>query len=178
MGGAPVAAASSSSATRSSSASRPLSISRHRSSSRATVSAARMFACSRRVCGAVAAAWLAALAAAHTCRGVRVDGAWPRRPHPAALGGARAAWSAGLRSSLVGGVARAGQAAQRSASALGSPDIGTAERRRIYWWGRDSGAPLPGAPNVGSRVPAKPLRFELWGAREFLSLLPIRVLTS
>ena len=27
-----------------------------------------------------------------------------------------------------------------------------------------SGTPLPGAPNVGYRVPAKPLRFELWGA--------------
>ena len=33
--------------------------------------------------------------------------------------------------------------------------------------GRESsGAPLPGAPNVGYRVPAKPLRFELWGAHE------------
>ena len=74
-------------------------------------------------------------------------------------------WSAGLRSSLVGGVARAGQAAQRSASALGSPDIGTAVRQQIDWWGRGSGAPLPGAPNVGSRVPAKPSRFEHWGAR-------------
>ena len=29
---------------------------------------------------------------------------------------------------------------------------------------------------VGSRVPAKPLRFELWGAREVLSLLPIHAL--
>ena len=37
--------------------------------------------------------------------------------------------------------------------------------------GRDSsGAPLPGAPNVGYQVPAKPLRFELWDARE--DLLP------
>ena len=109
---------------------------------------------------AVAAAWLAALAAAHTCRGVRVDGAWPRRPHPAALGGARAAWSAGLGSSWAGGAARAGQAAQRSASALGSPDIETAERRWIVWWGRGSDAPLPCGPNGGSRVPAKPSRFE------------------
>ena len=160
----------------SSSASRPLSINRHRSSSRATVSAARMFACSRQVCGAIAAAWLAALAVAHACRGVGVDDAWPRRPRPAALGGARAAWSAGLRSSWAGGAARAGQAAQRSESALGSPDIGTTERRRIDWRGRGSGAPLPRAPNVGSRVPAKPLRFELWGAREVLSLLPIHAL--
>ena len=30
----------------------------------------------------------------------------------------------------------------------------------------NSGAPLPGAPNVGFRVPAKPLRFEHWGAHE------------
>ena len=29
---------------------------------------------------------------------------------------------------------------------------------------------------VGSRVPAKPLRFELWGAREVLSPLPIYAL--
>ena len=34
----------------------------------------------------------------------------------------------------------------------------------------NSGAPLPGAPNVGSWVPAKPLRFDLWGAREDFSL--------
>ena len=31
------------------------------------------------------------------------------------------------------------------------------------------GAPLHGAPNVGFRVPAKPLRFEHWGAHEDLS---------
>ena len=31
-----------------------------------------------------------------------------------------------------------------------------------------SDAPLPSAPNVGYRVPAKPLRFELWGAHEDL----------
>ena len=40
----------------------------------------------------------------------------------------------------------------------------------------DFSAPLPGAPNVGYRVLAKPLRFELWGAREVLSLLPIYAL--
>ena len=34
----------------------------------------------------------------------------------------------------------------------------------------DFGAPLPGAPNVGFRVPVKPLRFEHWGAHEDLSL--------
>ena len=28
------------------------------------------------------------------------------------------------------------------------------------------GAPLPGTPNVGFRVSAKPLRFENWGVRE------------
>ena len=32
--------------------------------------------------------------------------------------------------------------------------------------GRSFGAPLPGAPNVGFRVPAKPLRLEHWGAQE------------
>ena len=32
------------------------------------------------------------------------------------------------------------------------------------------GAPLPGAPNVGFRVPAKPLRFKLWGEHKDLSL--------
>ena len=37
-------------------------------------------------------------------------------------------------------------------------------------WKENSGAPLPGTPNVGSRVLAKPLRFELWGAREDLLL--------
>ena len=55
------------------------------------VSDARMFAFSRRECGAIAAAWLAALAAARTCRGVRVDDAWPRRPRPAAPSGVQAA---------------------------------------------------------------------------------------
>ena len=144
----------------SSSVSHPLSISRHRSSSLATVSAARMFACSRRECGAIAAAWLAALAAAHTCRGVGVDDAWPRRPCPAAFGGAHAAWDAGLRSSWVDDAARAGQAAQRSALVLGLPDIGTTECRRINQRKRGSDAPLPGVPNVGFLVPAKPLRFE------------------
>ena len=34
----------------------------------------------------------------------------------------------------------------------------------------DFGAPLPGAPNVGYRVLAKPLRFELSGVHE--DLLP------
>ena len=62
--------------------------------------------------------------------------------------------------------------AQRSVLALESPDIGAAERRRINerigWWKKSSGAPLPGAPNVGSRVPAKPSRFEHWGAHEDL----------
>ena len=38
-------------------------------------------------------------------------------------------------------------------------------------WKESFGAPLPGAPNVGLRVPAKPLRFELWGAHEDLSPL-------
>ena len=34
----------------------------------------------------------------------------------------------------------------------------------------DFGTPLPGAPNVGYRVPTKLLRFELWGAHK--DLLP------
>ena len=38
------------------------------------------------------------------------------------------------------------------------------------------GAPLPGAPNVGCGFPAKPLRFELWGVHEVLSLLSIHAL--
>ena len=41
----------------------------------------------------------------------------------------------------------------------------------------DSGAPLPGAPNVGSWVLAKPSRFEHWGAHEDLPH-PIHVLAS
>ena len=90
-GGAPEAAASRSSATHSNNTSRLPSSSRHLSSSRATVSAALEFACSHRVCGVVAAAWLEALAADRTCRGVRAGGVWPRRPRPAARYRARAA---------------------------------------------------------------------------------------
>ena len=87
---------------------------------------------------------------------------------------ARAAWGAGLKSSWAGGATRAGQAAQRSALVLESPDIGAVECRgtnkRINWRKKSSGAPLPGTPNVGSRVPAKTLRFEHWGAHEDLPL--------
>ena len=36
------------------------------------------------------------------------------------------------------------------------------------------GTPLPGAPNVGFRVPAKPLRFKHWGAHEDF---PLSILT-
>ena len=39
-----------------------------------------------------------------------------------------------------------------------------------------SDAPLPGTPNVRYRVPAKPLRFELWGAHE--DLLPINLFSE
>ena len=74
-GGAPEAAEPRSSATRSSSTSRPPSSSLHCSSSRATVSAALEFACSRCEYGAVDAAWLEALAADRTCRGVRAGAA-------------------------------------------------------------------------------------------------------
>ena len=90
-GGSPEAAASRSSVTCSSSMSWLLSCSLHRSSSRVTVSAGLEFACSRRVYGAVAAAWFEALAAARTYRGVRAGGVWPRRPRPAVPCGARAA---------------------------------------------------------------------------------------
>ena len=31
---------------------------------------------------------------------------------------------------------------------------------------RSSGTPLPGTPNIGYRVPAKPLRFKHWGAHK------------
>ena len=48
--------------------------------------------------------------------------------------------------------------------------------RHQTWLRRDTdlqkegfGTPLPGAPNVGFWVPAKPLRFEHWGAHEDLS---------
>ena len=56
----------------------------------------------------------------------------------------------------------------RRASAIETMEQWDAERRKGSF-----GAPLPGAPNVGSRVLAKPLRFELWGAHEVLSLVPI-----
>ena len=59
----------------------------------------------------------------------------------------------------------------RRASAIDATKRWDADQRK-----ENSGAPLPGAPNVGSWVPAKPLRFELWGARELLSLLPIHAL--
>ena len=58
----------------------------------------------------------------------------------------------------------------RRASAMDATKRWNADRRK-----EDFGAPLPGAPNVIYRVLAKPLRFELWGAREDLSptdLLP------
>ena len=42
------------------------------------------------------------------------------------------------------------------------------ERWDADQWRKDFSAPLPGAPNFVCRVPAKPLRFELWGAHEYL----------
>ena len=43
-----------------------------------------------------------------------------------------------------------------------------ARRAAMVAEGKTLARPLPGAPNVGFRVPAKPLRFEHWGAREDL----------
>ena len=57
---------------------------------------------------------------------------------------------------MVGGTAWVGHAAQQSALAVGSLDIRTARRRNARRWKKDSDAPLPGAPNVGFRVPADP----------------------
>ena len=48
--------------------------------------------------------------------------------------------------------------------------LGTTEQLDAEGRKGSFGAPLPGAPNVGSRVPAKPSRFEHWGVRE--DLLP------
>src|SRR4051812_3563560 len=55
-------------------------------------------------------------------------------------------------------------AARRSSGAT-SVRHGCDGRRRAERWKTDSGAPLPGAPNVGFRGSGRPLRFELWGAR-------------
>ena len=134
-----------------------------------------MFACSRSECGVLAVAWVAALAAARTCRGVRVDDAWPRCPRPAELDGTRAAWSAGLRSSWAGGAARAGQADQRSEPALESPDIMAVEHRRAGRRRRSPGAPLLGVPNVGCGF-RQTLKVRTLGCVRSLSLLPIYAL--
>ena len=67
---------------------------------------------------------------------------------------------------------RLGDAGGESSPTLGASSAsvshGCDERLNAEQRKKDSGAPLPGAPNVGYRVPAKPLRFELWGAREDL----------
>ena len=65
-------------------------------------------------------------------------------------------------------VARAARrsARVRHASAMETMERGDAERRKGSF-----SAPVPGAPNVGSRVLAKPSRFEHWGAHEDLPLL-------
>ena len=118
------------------------------------MSATLEFACSRRVYGVVAAAWLEALAADRVCRSVRAVEACPRRPWPAAPYGPQAAW--GMGSPGASGSVRAGHAAQRSGLPAWSLDMvmtmrWDAERRKA-----DPGAPLPGAPNVEFRVLADP----------------------
>ena len=55
------------------------------------------------------------------------------------------------------GSAWAGQAAQGSGLPAWSPDMMMMMRRGAKRQKVDSGAPLPGAPNVGFRVPADPL---------------------
>ena len=71
-------------------------------------------------------------------------------------------------------MSRLGHAGGESSPTLGASSAsvihGCDERWNAGQWKKDSGAPLPRAPNVRYRVLAKPLRFELWGARE--DLLP------
>ena len=66
---------------------------------------------------------------------------------------------------------RAVRAARRSARARRASDMDATKRWDEDPRKEDFSAPLPGVPNVGYRVPAKPLRFELWGAHKDL-LLP------
>ena len=119
------------------------------------MSAALEFSCSCRVYGAVDAAWWEALAADRAYRYVRAVVACPRRPRPAAPCGPRAAWGMGLPG--ASGSAWAGQAAHGSRLPVGSPDMMMMMRRDAKRQKVDSGAPLPGMPNVGFRVPADPL---------------------
>ena len=60
---------------------------------------------------------------------------------------------------------RLGDAGGEGSPALSASAASVVERQKESF-----GAPLPGAPNVGSRVPAKPSRFEHWGAHEDLPL--------
>ena len=69
-----------------------------------------------------------------------------------------------------------GEGSPALSSSAASVRHGTTERRSADRRKGSYGAPLPGAPNVGCGVPAKPLRFELWGAHEVLSPLPIHAL--
>ena len=97
----------------------------------------------------------------------------PRYTHRCGIGGRRRGttrWAAdGSRLSNAGG--EGSPALSPSAVSVRHGDDGATNRRKGSY-----GAPLPGAPNVGSGVPAEPLRFKLWGAREVLSLLPIYAL--
>ena len=98
----------------------------------------------------------------------------PRRAN-GGVGGRRrrtTRWPAdGSRLSNASGEGSPALSSSAQASAMEVTERRSTDRRKGSY-----NAPLPSAPNVGSRVPAKPLRFELWGAREVLSLLPIYAL--
>ena len=100
---------------------------------------------------------------------------------PMALNGVPRAWLLNLPGSTVAsweelrGLFAVRFAALAPAAGAGSMMFAMRARRGVggEWVDgrKSSGAPLPGAPNVGYRVPTKPLRFEHWGVREDL-LLP------
>ena len=65
----------------------------------------------------------------------------------------------------AGGESSPALGAGSGASAMDATKRWDADQRK-----EDFATPLPGAPNIGYRVPAKPLRFEHWGAHEDFSL--------
>ena len=75
------------------------------------------------------------------------------------------------RSRLSNAGGEGSPALSSSAASVRHGDDGATDQRKGSY-----GAPLPGASNVVCGVPAKPLRFELWGARKVLSLLLIYAL--
>ena len=64
---------------------------------------------------------------------------------------------------------RAARAARRLARARRESDMDAMEQWNVDQRKESFSTPLPGVPNVGFQVPAKPLRFEHWGAHEDLS---------